>query len=145
LRTLGLDMGDKRIGVAVSDPLGMLARPLLVLEHKDNESDIAEILALIKQYSVEIIIVGLPRSLNGSIGSQAVKVQDFVETLKQNTSLPVYLRDERLSTVSARRMLSEGGAKKSKTKKAEYDAAAAAIILQGYLDELKFLSPPSEG
>ena len=146
MRSLGLDLGDKRIGVALSDPLGILASPLLVFEHKDDETDIAFILELVKQHSVECVIVGLPQSMSGSIGPQAEKALLFAEKLKKQSAVPVELRDERLTTVTAKRLLEEAGAKKFTRKKGEYDAAAAAVILQTYLNETRPLEfPPDEG
>jgi putative holliday junction resolvase len=143
MRSLGLDVGDKRIGVALSDPLGMLASPLLVIERQDDAADIAAILQIVKQCKVEKIIVGLPQSMNGTIGAQAEKVKLFGEKLKKESPAPVDFRDERLSTVSAKRMIREAGTRKSNKKKGEYDAAAAAIILQTFLDEYKPLEEPS--
>ncbi len=143
MRSLGLDIGDKRIGVALSDPLGILASPLLVFEHKDDASDIQTVLQLVKQYQVEFIIVGLPQSMNGTIGPQAEKVKSFTEKLKQQSPIPVEYRDERLTTVSAKRLLQEAGTKRlTKGKKIEYDAAAAAIILQSFLNEARPLEYP---
>jgi len=136
-RSLGLDVGDKRIGVALSDPLGMLASPLLVIDRQEENADIAAMLQLVKQCHVEQIIVGLPQSMNGTMGIQAEKVKYFGDKLKKESPVPVDFRDERLSTVSARRMIREAGGRKSSKKKGEYDAAAAAIILQTYLDEVK--------
>lgn len=136
MRSLGLDMGDKRIGVALSDPLGILASPLLVFEHKDDATDIETILQLVRRYRVEHIIIGLPQSMDGKIGPQAEKVKSFTEKLKQQSLIPVEFRDERLTTVIARRLMEEAGIKKvGKGKKIEYDAAAAAIILQSFLNE----------
>ncbi len=146
MRTLGLDVGDKRIGVALSDPMGILASPLLVLKRKDDAADIENILRLVEQYRVEYIIVGLPRSLNGTTGRQAEKVTSFAEKLKEQAPAPVDFRDERLTTVAAKDMLHETKVKKNtRHQKGEYDAAAAAIILQSFLNEghpLKY--PPDE-
>ena len=145
MRSLGLDVGDKRIGVALSDPLGILARPLMVLQRQDDEADISAILALVKQHSVELIIAGLPRSMDGSLGFQAEKAQAFIQQIRLNTALTIELRDERLSTVSAKRLLRECGKKNSPKEKIEYDAAAAAVILQSFLDEAKpFPLPPPD-
>jgi putative Holliday junction resolvase len=145
MRTLGLDVGDRRTGVALSDPLGMLASPLLVFELKDEATDIAYILRLVEQYSVEKIIVGLPQSMNGTMGSQAEKVKAFGEKLKQHSPVPIEYRDERLTTVSAKQMLLESGNKKyNKNRKIELDAAAAAIILQSYLNETRPIKYPSD-
>jgi len=136
MRGMGLDVGDRRIGVAVSDALGMMARPLTVVERSGDTADCAAITSLAQQYDIQYIIVGLPRSLNGSIGPQAEKVQTFAEGLRRCIPIKIEFRDERLSTVSAKRMLREGGKRKGEKKKGEFDAAAAAIILQVYLDEL---------
>lgn len=145
MRSLGLDIGDRRIGVALSDPLGILASPLIVFEHTDNKGDIETILQFVKQYTAEIIIVGLPQSMNGTIGFQAEKVKLFVDKLKKQSPVPVEFRDERLTTVFAKRMLEEAGSKKSlKGKKMEFDSAAAAIILQSYLNESRPLEYPPE-
>jgi putative holliday junction resolvase len=145
MRSLGLDIGDKRIGVALSDPLGLLASPLLVFEHKDYTADIKMILQLAQQYQVEQIIVGLPQSMNGTIGPQAEKVKSFGDTLKQQSPIPVDFRDERLTTVEAKRMLQEASTKKQvKGKKIEYDAAAAAVILQSFLNEAHPLEYPPD-
>jgi putative holliday junction resolvase len=145
VRILGLDIGDRRTGVALSDPLGMLASPLLVFQLKGATEDIAFILNLVEQYKVEKIIVGLPQSMNGTIGTQAEKVRVFGDKLRQSSPVPVEYRDERLTTVEAKRMLIESGNKKyGKNKKIEYDAAAAAVILQSYLNEARPLKYPSE-
>ena len=133
-RILGLDVGEKRIGVAVSDPQGILATPLAVIDRVEVTSDIMAILRLVRQYEAERIVVGLPRSMDGSIGKQAEKVVTFTEKLRSHINIPVEFRDERLSTVSAKRLMQETSGKKSK-KKVRDDAIAAAIILQGYLDE----------
>jgi putative holliday junction resolvase len=146
MRSLGLDVGDRRTGVALSDPLGILASPLLVFELKNDAGDIAFILKLVEQYNVEKIIVGLPQSMDGTMGSQADKVRTFGEKLKIQSPVPVEYRDERLTTVSARRLLMESGNRKySKSKKVECDSAAAAVILQSYLNETHPLEyPPDE-
>lgn len=145
MRSLGLDIGDKRIGVALSDPLGILASPLLVFEHKDDETDIETILRLVKQYQVEQIIVGLPHSLNGTIGPQAEKVMSSTRKLQLRSPVPVDFRDESFTTVAAKQMLEEKGRKKSgRHLKGEYDAAAAAVILQSFLNETHPLEYPPE-
>ncbi len=145
MRCLGLDIGDKRTGVALSDPLGIIATPLLVIEHQDDKADIAAILELVKRHAVEYIIVGLPRSINGSMGQQAEKVNSFTLKLRQQSPVPVESRDERFSTVSARFLLQESGArKKTKNRKGEDDAAAAAVILQSYLNEARPLEYPPD-
>jgi putative holliday junction resolvase len=116
--------------VAVSDPGAILARPLTIITRDDDTQAIAAIGELIKQYEVAGIIVGMPRTLKGDLGKQAEKVADFVQGLRERVSVPLELRDERLSTVSARRLMRETG------NKAQHDdAIAAALILQSYLDE----------
>ncbi len=132
-RSLGLDIGDKRIGVALSDALGILASPLNIIERKDEEEDIEAIITIVDQHQVKKIIAGLPRSMDGSLGTQAEKVEAFVQKLRNRTEVPVEFRDERLTTVSAKRLM-QANTKKTKIK-ARDDAVAAAIILQSYLDE----------
>ncbi|UCC91140.1 MAG: Holliday junction resolvase RuvX [Dehalococcoidia bacterium] len=137
-RSLGLDIGDKRIGVALSDPQGILASPLTIITRQNETADIEAIINITSQHQVERVVVGLPRSMDGSLGKQAEKVEAFVQKLSSQTKVPVEFRDERLSTVSARRLMQAAYAKKPR-KKALDDAVAAAIILQGYLDEERFL------
>ena len=134
MRNLGLDIGDKRIGVALSDPGGILASPFTIIDCKDERLDIEVILDIVRQHQVEQIIVGLPRSMDGSIGQQAEKVKAFVQELGSHTDIQIEFRDERLTTVSAKRLMQPAKRKKTK-KKVRYDAAAAALILQSYLDE----------
>jgi putative Holliday junction resolvase len=136
MRILGLDVGDSRIGVAISDPVEIIATPLTVITRDDDNIAIAAIGQLVGQYDVKRIVIGLPYSLDGSIGRQANKVKDFVDKLSQSTSARIELRDERLSTVAAQRLLRGAGSKKA-GKRSHIDAVAAAFILQGYLDSLK--------
>jgi putative Holliday junction resolvase len=154
MRSLGLDFGGKRTGVAVSDPQGILATPLTVLASKDEDALINEVLKLVEQYKAERIVVGLPRRLNGELGIQANKVLVFADKLslraKQNNlnQLDIQLWDERLSTKAAQRLKTEASGRESRLRsrakrgirnhglsaKAEVDAIAAAFILQGFLD-----------
>ena len=134
MRSLGLDIGDKRIGVALSDPEGILASPFTIISHRDERLDIEAIIDIVSQHQVKRIIVGLPRSMDGSIGKQAEKVKAFVQRLCSQVDVPVEFRDERLTTVSAERLMRTTNAPKTR-RKARYDAIAAALILQGYLDE----------
>jgi putative holliday junction resolvase len=136
MRILGLDVGDHRIGVAISDPIEVIATPLTIITRDDDNKAIDAITQLVGQYDVKRIVVGLPYSLDGNIGQQANKVKGFVDKLSENTTAGIELRDERLSTVAAGRLLREAGNKKAK-KRSGVDAAAAAFILQGYLDSLK--------
>ena len=133
MRILGLDIGEKRIGVALSDPLGIMAGALTVIERTTDEAAIKQILDLACENEVERIVVGMPRSLDGSLGKQAQAVQSFVDLLKEHTQLPLVAWDERLSTVAAERTMLEIGMKRDKRKKRR-DSLAAAFILQGYLD-----------
>ncbi len=132
-RSLGLDIGDKRIGVALSDPQGILASPLTIINCGNDPSDIETIVNLVSQNQVGRIIVGLPLSMDGRVGRQAEKVKIFTQELCNHTTVPIEFRDERLTTVLAKR-LKKTDKGDAKTK---YDAIAAAIILQGYLDELQ--------
>ena len=154
MRSLGLDVGGERTGVAISDPQGILATPLTVLASRDEDALIKEILALVRQHKVERIVVGLPRQLSGDLGRQANKVTAFADKLaaqaKENNfdQLDMQLWDERLSTKAAERLKTIGGVegrslhsrvrKRARNRnlaiKAEVDAIAAALILQGFLD-----------
>jgi len=134
-RSLGLDIGDKRIGVALSDPEGILASPFTIISYEDDRTAIKAIIDIVDQQQVKQIVVGLPRSMNGSLGRQADKVQAFTEKLCSHTEVPVVFRDERLTTVSAKRLMQAVNVKKTR-RKTHDDAIAAALILQGYLDEL---------
>ena len=133
-RSLGLDIGDRRIGVALSDPEAKFASPLTIINCQDDVTDVKTITDIISQHQVKKVIVGLPRLMDGSLGKQAEKVKSFTEKLCSHTEVPVEFRDERLTTVSAKRLMRVANTKKSK-RKARHDAIAAALILQGYLDE----------
>ena len=133
-RILGLDIGDSRIGVALSDPQGILASPLTIINREDDSAALKAITDIISQRQVSQVIVGLPRSMDGSIGEQAEKVKAFTQKLSSHTEVPVDFRDERLTTLSAKRLMQAVNTKKTR-KKARHDAIAAALILQGYLDE----------
>jgi putative Holliday junction resolvase len=133
-RILGLDIGDKRIGVAMSDLTETLASPLTIIERTTDDRAIDDILKIVTERGVARIIIGLPRSMNGGIGHQAEKVQTFTKALQQHTTVPVEYRDERLTTVTAIRLKQEASTRKL-NRKTRYDAMAAAIILQEYLNE----------
>ena len=134
MRSMGLDIGDRRIGVALSDPGGILASPHSIIDRTDEKQDIEAIIDIVTRRQVERIVVGLPRTMEGTIGGQARKVEAFTQLLSSHTGVPVEFRDERLTTVSAKRLMQEVGSRKA-AKKTRYDAIAAAIILQSYLDE----------
>ncbi|MDD5092841.1 MAG: Holliday junction resolvase RuvX [Dehalococcoidia bacterium] len=134
MRILGLDVGDKRIGVAMSDPMEILASTLTVIERKRDGSEFDALLALVKEHKVGRIVVGYPRSMDGTIGHQAEKTQAFAEALLKLTDVPVELSDEQLSTSMATDMMRDAG-RNRKQIKARRDTAAAALILQWYLNE----------
>jgi putative Holliday junction resolvase len=138
VRTLGIDYGDKRIGVAISDPLGIIATGIAVVGKGETfEQDIQEIGSLINKYDgVDGIVVGLPRKMSGEAGIQVEKVMKFVEALKQAFKINIITSDERLTTVEAERALIETGMSREKRKKV-IDKSAAAVILQSYLDRKK--------
>lgn len=138
MRIMGLDPGTRRIGVALSDPQGLIAFPSEVLQHSSEAGDLEAIASLVRKHQVERVVVGLPRSLDGSMGREAIRVQSFIEKLSSHLSLPVESWDERLSTVAAERRMSEAGRKREQ-RKAERDAQAAAFMLQGYLDRVRNL------
>lgn len=119
--------------MAVSDPDGTVAVSVTVVERKSEAAALGRIAALIREYDVDRIVIGMPRSLDGSLGKQARAVQSFAESLKSCTDLPVVDWDERLSTLHAERVMVEAGVKRGK-RKGRIDSVAAAIILQGYLD-----------
>ncbi|MFC2031753.1 Holliday junction resolvase RuvX [Chloroflexota bacterium] len=136
MRSLGLDIGDRWIGVAISDPGGILASPFTIIDRSNDAAAVAAIIDIVRQQQVKQIIVGLPISMDGSIGKQAEKVKTFTQILSEQTEVPVEFRDERLTTVSAQCLMRVAGTKNKKgRKKARDDAIAAAIILHGYLDE----------
>ena len=120
--------------MALSDPDGILASPFTIIDRKDESLDIEAITNIVSQKQVKQIVVGLPRSMDGSLGKQAEKVTAFIQRLCRHTEIPVELRDERLTTVSAKR-LRQAVNRKRKRGKVRHDAIAAALILQGYLDE----------
>lgn len=132
-RILGLDIGDKRIGIAVSDELGITAQGLETLHRTALEKDIAKLLEIINKWSIQRIVVGLPRNMNGTYGPQAEKVKDFVEKILGEGVPEIIYWDERLTTAAAERVLLEGNISRNKRKNS-IDKLAAVMILQGYLD-----------
>ena len=133
MRTLGLDIGDRRIGVAVSDALGLTAQPLTVLVRRSLAEDLGVIRTLVEHHGVSAVAVGLPLTLRGARGPQAEKVVAFTEQLRQAVAVPVHLIDERLTTVQGSRALTEMGLR-HKQKKSVVDRVAAQLILQQFLD-----------
>ena len=132
-RIMGLDIGDKTIGVAVSDLMGLTAQGVTTIKRVGKKKDIEAIKQIIAEKQVNKIVSGLPKNMNGTVGPQGEKVQKFCELLKEETNLPIEFWDERLSTVAAERSLIEGNVRREKRKKV-IDMLAAVIILQGYLD-----------
>lgn len=138
MRILGLDYGSKTVGVAVSDPLGFTAQGMEIIRRKSENKmrqTLARIEELIAQYQVEEIVLGLPKNMNNTLGDRAEKSLELKETLERRTGLPVVMWDERLTTVSANRVLMETGVRRE-NRKEHVDEIAAVFILQGYLDYL---------
>ena len=138
MRILGLDYGSKTVGVAVSDPLGFTAQGVEIIRRKSENKmrqTLARIEELIAQYQVEEIVLGLPKNMNNTLGDRAEKSLELKETMERRTGLPVVMWDERLTTVSANRVLMETGVRRE-NRKEHVDEIAAVFILQGYLDYL---------
>jgi putative Holliday junction resolvase len=138
MRILGIDYGDSRIGMAVSDPMGWTAQGLETIKNTGtNWLHLERILDVIREYNVDKIVVGFPKNMNGTIGPRGEKTLEFIEKLKENVSNAEIIKwDERLTTVAANRTMHEMGIKTSK-KKNMVDRIAAVYILQGYLDSLR--------
>lgn len=122
--------------MALSDPLGILASPLTRIERRDDRGAVEAIADLVQRHGVRAVVAGLPYSLDGTVGQQAVRVQDFLGRLSGVLRVPIETWDERLSTVAVRRSMIESGMRKGERRQ-RVDAAAAALILQGYLDRLR--------
>ena len=136
MRILALDVGDRRIGVALSDPLSILASPLTTIDRRtkpETEAAIDAVLALAEQHEAAEILVGIPYLMSGRIGAQARITLDFAQALSERTIIPITHTDERLSSVQADRMLTQSGTSNTRDK-GRTDSAAAAVILQAYLD-----------
>lgn len=136
MRVLCLDVGDRRIGVAVSDPSGTIATPLAVLYRSAERRDHEAIATLVKDQAADVVLVGLPRTLRGEIGPQAQRVITFAHRLRAALEVPVEFWDERHSTVDAEQIVRHRGGRKGRSGGA-VDHVAAAVILQNYLDVLK--------
>lgn len=139
-RILGVDYGSARIGVAVSDELGMLAHPLETIPVARIDAAAKRIASLAAEKDAECVVVGLPRQMNGEIGTAAAEVQAFADKLRPLLACPVVLWDERLSTTAAHRVLRDSGQKTRHTR-GIVDQVAAQMILQGYLDSRDPSSP----
>jgi putative Holliday junction resolvase len=136
MRTMGMDIGSRTIGVAISDELGITAQGLKTIRRASKERDFEEIRKIINEFQIGKIVVGLPKNMNGTLGKQAEIVLQWVRDLKEEVHLPVETWDERLSTVEASKVLLEADVSRRKRKKA-VDKLAAVIILQGYMDRSK--------
>jgi len=135
MRILALDHGTKRIGVAVSDELKMIATPLEYILAEPFAGFLARLKEILREKEVEMILIGMPRNMDGSYGPAALKVQEFVAVLKSAVAIPIKTLDERLTTVQAQRFLIQGNVRREKRKE-KVDKTAAAILLQSYLDSL---------
>jgi putative Holliday junction resolvase len=133
MRILALDHGTKRIGVAVSDETRTIAQPLEFIPAEPFADFLARLRQLIREKEIDLILVGLPRNMDGSYGPAAEKVQTFVGVLKSAITVPIKTWDERLTSAQANRVLIQGGARRAKRKE-KVDQTAAAILLQSYLD-----------
>ena len=133
MRVLGLDMGERRIGVAMSDALGLTAQRLTVIQRHDPGQDLQAVAVLANDHAVEAIVVGLPLTMRGEAGEQATRVMTFVEALRGVVRCPVHLVDERLTTVQGERALVVMETTRAKRKRL-IDQVAAQLILQAYLD-----------
>lgn len=136
MRILGLDVGDRTIGIALSDPLGYIAQGITTIRRKYIEYDLSELKKILDENNVDTIVVGLPKNMNGTLGPQGEKVMEFCESVKTITDLPIKMWDERLTTVAAHRAMLEADMSREKRKKI-VDKVAATYILQGYLDSIK--------
>lgn len=136
MRFLGLDVGDVRVGVALSDESGTLASGLDTLKRVGPRKDVRAVSALVRKHDVSEVVVGIPWRLDGSLGPQGEKVMTFVESLRRSLAVPVVTWDERFTTVAADELLAEAGVRR-RDRKARIDRAAAALILQGYLDAVR--------
>ena len=135
MRILGLDVGERTIGIAISDPLGYTAQGLTTIRRKNLKIDIAELKKICDEYSVESILMGFPKNMNGTIGPSGEKAIELSKILEEELHMPVKLWDERLTTVAAHKAMLEADLSRAKRKKI-VDKIAAMYILQGYLDSI---------
>jgi putative Holliday junction resolvase len=135
MRILAIDHGTKRMGIAVSDELKMIAQPVEYIPAEPFAAFLERLKGLLLEKEVELILVGMPRNMDGSYGPAALKVQDFTAALRNAVTVPIKLWDERLTSAQANRFLIQGNVRREKRKE-KVDAMAAAILLQSYLDSL---------
>ena len=138
MRTLGVDWGEARIGLAMSDPMGIIASPHSTLEEKDKGAQVRRVVELVQSEGVERIVVGLPLELDGSAGPMAQMAEKYAQKLEELTGVEVIRWDERLTSVAAERAIAAMGGKRK--KKAKVDTIAACILLQSYLDAPPMIS-----
>ena len=141
-RILGLDVGSRTIGLAVSDPLGVTAQGLPTIRRRNKRLDFEQLQKVIEEYQVAAIVVGFPLQLSGSEGSQAQKMRQFSKELEKRFSLPVHLWDERLSSAQAHRVLREAGLSIEKRARA-IDRMAAVLILESWMEFRRTAAPPA--
>ncbi len=135
MRILAIDHGQKRIGIALSDELKMIAQPLEFVPAEPFADLVARLTDLVQEKEVEMVLVGMPRNMNGSYGAAATKVEEFVAAIKSALPVPIKTWDERLTSAQANRILIAGNVRRDKRKQ-KVDKMAAAILLQSYLDSL---------
>jgi len=133
MRILAIDHGTKRMGVAVSDELGMIAQPLEFIAAEPFAKFLDRLKEILREKQVELILVGMPRNMDGSYGPAALKVQEFVAVLKDAVAIPIKTLDERLTSVQAHRFLTEAEVR-GRRRREKVDKSAAAVLLQSYLD-----------
>lgn len=134
-KIIAFDIGDKRVGVAYSDPLGIMALPATTYWRKGFETDLENLAKIAKEQNAEKIVCGLPLNFDGSESEQTVKTREFIEGLKRHTDIPVDTADERFSTLQARRLLIEADMRREKRKNV-IDSVAASYILEDYLKKI---------
>ncbi len=134
-RLLGLDIGNKTIGVSVSDPLGITAQGVTTIKRASKVEDVEALKALIDKYDVDKLIVGLPKNMNNTLGFQAKRTMNYADYLKEALNMEIVYVDERLTTSGAEAVLIEGGVRRENRKK-HVDKLAATLILQMYLDQM---------
>jgi putative Holliday junction resolvase len=135
MRILALDHGTKRIGIAVSDELKLIAQPLEFVPAEPFAGFLVRLKELLLEKQIELVLVGMPRNMNGSYGPAALKVEEFIAALSRAITVPIKTWDERLTSAQANRFLIQGGVRREKRKE-KVDQTAAAILLQSYLDSL---------
>jgi putative Holliday junction resolvase len=135
MRILALDHGTKRIGIAISDELKMIAQPMEFVAAEPFIDFVTRLKEIIREKEVELILIGMPRNMDGSYGPAALKVQEFIAVLKDTVAIPIKTWDERLTSAQAQRFLIQGGVRRQERKQ-KVDKMAASILLQSYLDSL---------